>query len=105
MTRNDASTTSTATNNTADIIPTGTTVSSEVCCGAGLWQEHWNGIGNGADVFSSTEARLARPVAALTTGQPLELASLTWMGSWTAQVWTVLCEWGIDGRLTAAERS
>ncbi len=58
-----------------------------------------------ADGFSSTEARLARLVAALTTGQPLELASLTWMGSWTAQVWQVLCEWGTDGRLTAAERS
>ena len=54
---------------------------------------------------SSTEARLARLVAALTTGQPLELASLTWMGSWTAQVWTALCEWGTDGRLTTSERS
>ena len=58
-----------------------------------------------ADGFSSTEARLARLVAALTTGQPLELASLTWMGSWTAQVWTALCEWGTDGRLTTSERS
>ncbi len=58
-----------------------------------------------AEGFSSTEARLARLVAALTTGQPLELASLTWMGSWSSQVWRVLCEWGTEGRLTAAERS
>jgi len=178
MTRDDASTTSTTTENTTDntaddttdIIPTGTTVSGDVRYGAGLWQEYWNGVGNGngdwqaarrllelsprvcgyfaghlavvlephddddrddddghepperrrrdvtldwvaaagridADGFSSTEARLARLVAALTTGQPLELASLTWMGSWSSQVWRVLCEWGTDGRLTAAERS
>ncbi len=171
MTTNDAITTSnTTTDNTADdntaIIAVGTTVSGDVRCGAGLWDEYWNGVGNGdwqaarrllelsprvcgffaghlavvlepafdddrdddghemterrrdvtldweaaagridADGFSSTEARLARLVAALTTGQPLELASLTWMGSWTAQVWTVLCEWGTDGRLIAAERS
>jgi len=109
MTRNDASTTSTTTDNTADsttdIIPVGTTVSGDVRYGAGLWQEYWNGVGNGADGFSSTEARLARLVAAPTTGQPLELASLTWMGSWSSQVWRVLCEWGTDGRLTAAERS
>ncbi len=55
--------------------------------------------------FSSTEARLARLVAALTTGAPLDLASLTWMGSWSSQVWQVLCEWGTDGRLTTSERS
>jgi len=55
--------------------------------------------------FSSTEARLARLVAAMTTGAPLDLASLTWMGSWSSQVWQVLCEWGTDGRLTTSERS
>ena len=55
--------------------------------------------------FSSTEARLARLVAALTTGAPLDLASLTWMGSWSSQVWQVLCAWGTAGRLTASERS
>lgn len=55
--------------------------------------------------FSSTEARLARLVAALTTGAPLDLASLAWMGSWSSQVWQVLCEWGTDGRLTTSERS
>ena len=55
--------------------------------------------------FSSTEARLARLVAALTTGAPLDLASLTWMGSWSSQVWQILCAWGTDGRLTTSERS
>ena len=55
--------------------------------------------------FSSTEARLARLVTALSTGAPLDLASLTWMGSWSSQVWQVLCEWGTDGRLTTLERS
>ena len=55
--------------------------------------------------FSSTEARLARLVAALTTGAPLDLASLAWMGSWSSQVWQVLVAWGTDGRLTTAERS
>ena len=55
--------------------------------------------------FSSTEARLARLVAALATGAPIDLASLAWMGSWSSQVWQVLCEWGTDGRLTTSERS
>ena len=59
----------------------------------------------GAAGFSSTEARLARLVAALTTGAPLDLASLTWMGSWSSQVWQILLEWGTDGRLTTSERS
>ena len=59
----------------------------------------------GAAGFSSTEARLAQLVAALTTGAPLDLASLTWMGSWSSQVWQVLVEWGTDGRLTTSERS
>lgn len=157
---------------TSNSTPARATGSGDVRYGAGLWQEYWNGVGNGdwqaarrlldlsprvrgffagylavvlephhdddrddddrdddghemtelrrrdvtlnwvaaagridAEGFSCTEARLARLVAALTTGQPLELASLTSMGSWTVQVWTVLCEWGTDGRLTISERS
>lgn len=56
------------------------------------------------DGFSSTEYRLARLVAALTTGEPLPLASLTWMNSWSTEVWRVLTEWGTDGRATLQER-
>jgi len=58
-----------------------------------------------ADGFSSTERRLAMLVAALTTGQPLDLESLTRMGSWTLQVWQVLLDWGTDGAATLQERS
>lgn len=50
--------------------------------------------------FSSTEYRLARLVAALTTGEPISLEDLTRMGSWTARVWQTLVEWGTDGRAT-----
>lgn len=53
-----------------------------------------------ADGFSSTEHRLARLVAALTTGQPLDLESLTRMASWNLQVWQVLLDWGTDGQAT-----
>jgi len=58
-----------------------------------------------ADGFSSTERRLAMLVAALTTGQPLDLESLTRMGYWTLQVWRVLLDWGTDGQATLQEGS
>jgi len=53
-----------------------------------------------SDGFSSTERRLAMLVAALTTGQPLDLDSLSRMGSWTLQVWQVLVGWGTGGAAT-----
>jgi hypothetical protein len=56
------------------------------------------------DGFSSTEHRLARLVAALTAGEPVHLASLTLMNSWSTDVWRVLTEWGTDGRSTLQER-
>jgi len=58
-----------------------------------------------ADGFSSTERRLARLVAALTTGQPLDLESMSRMGSWSLQVWQILLHWGTDGAATLQVRS
>ena len=55
--------------------------------------------------FSSTEHRLARLVAALTTEQPFLIADLTRMGSWSMHVWQALVEWGTDGRATLKVRS
>jgi len=54
------------------------------------------------DGLSSTEYHLARLVAALTTGQPIDLVSLSWMGSWQGEVWRVLVQWGTDGAWTTA---
>ncbi len=53
-----------------------------------------------AEGFSSTERRLARLVAALTTGQPLDLQDLSRLGSWRLPVWATLVEWGTDGAAT-----
>lgn len=53
-----------------------------------------------ADGFSSTEARLARLVAALTTGAPFPLADLGWMNDWTTDVLAVLVRWASDDRLS-----
>ena len=50
--------------------------------------------------LSSTEYRLARLFLALTTGRPVDLESLSCMGSWQDEVWRVLVEWATDGRLT-----
>jgi hypothetical protein len=55
--------------------------------------------------FSSTETRLARLVAALTTEQPFPIEDLTRMGSWSLHVWQALVEWGTDGRATLQVRS
>ena len=60
-----------------------------------------------ADGFSSTEARLARLVAALTTGAPFPLADLASMNDWTTDVLAVLVRWASDDRLdvtTAGDR-
>lgn len=54
------------------------------------------------DGLSSTEYRLARLVAALTTGQPIHLVSLSWMASWQGQMWRVLVQWGTDRAWTTA---
>ncbi len=55
-----------------------------------------------SDGLSSTESRLAHIVAALTTDEPLNLASLSRLGSWTFDVWQVLAEWGTDGAAVLA---
>lgn len=55
-----------------------------------------------SDGLSSTESRLAHLVAALTTDESLNLASLTVMGTWTFEVWQALAEWGTDGAATLA---
>lgn len=52
-----------------------------------------------AQGFSSTQDRLARLVAALTTGRPYPLSDLALMGSWQEQVWAVLAQWGTSGQL------
>ena len=55
--------------------------------------------------FSFTERRLGHLVAALTAGQPADLTSATWMGSWSTPVCRILLGWGTDGRATLAGRS
>lgn len=48
--------------------------------------------------WSSTEWRLFAVVAALTTGRPLTIVGvLDRRGSWEADVWRVLTEWGTGG--------
>ncbi|OBI29055.1 hypothetical protein [Mycolicibacter sinensis] len=48
--------------------------------------------------FSSTEANLAKLVAALAAGRPINLVQvLEYTGSWENQLWTVLVEWGTGG--------
>lgn len=53
-----------------------------------------------ADGFSSTERRLARLVAALATGHPVDLQDLSQLGSWSLDVWAILTEWATDGAAT-----
>jgi len=53
-----------------------------------------------ADGLSCTERRLAMLVAALTTGQPLDLQFLSRMWSWSLQVWQILLHWCTDGAAT-----
>lgn len=57
------------------------------------------------ECFSSTEYRLARLVAALTTEQSFPIEDLTRMGSWSLHVWQALVEWGTDGGATLQVRS
>lgn len=48
--------------------------------------------------FSSTEANLAKLVAALVADRPIELARvLEYTGSWQTALWKVLVEWGTGG--------
>lgn len=48
--------------------------------------------------FSSTEANLARLVAALAADRPINLAQvLEYAGSWETELWKVLVEWGTGG--------
>lgn len=48
--------------------------------------------------FSSTEANLAKLVAALAADRPINLAQvLEYTGSWETPLWTVLVEWGTGG--------
>lgn len=62
--------------------------------------------------WSSTEGRLYKIIAALTTGAEIQLAGiLDRMDSWEADVWRILVEWGTGGnnrehpgRYTAAVR-
>ena len=57
------------------------------------------------DGFSSSEYRLARLVAALTTGEPFPIEDLARMGSWSTHVRQVLVEWGTAGTATLEVRS
>lgn len=48
--------------------------------------------------FSSTEANLAKLVAALVADRPINLARvLEYTGSWETALWKVLVEWGTGG--------
>ena len=48
--------------------------------------------------WSSTEWRLYDLVAGLTTGRPFNIVgTLDRMGSWEAEVWRILTEWGTGG--------
>jgi hypothetical protein len=48
--------------------------------------------------WSSTEWRLYDLVAGLTTGRPFNIVGvLDRMGSWEAEVWEILTEWGTGG--------
>lgn len=63
----------------------------------GPWQAWVDDVETSGRGWSSTEARLYAVVASLTTGRPLDLSTLAYMGSWEIEVWAALVDWGTGG--------
>lgn len=70
----------------------------------GYWKLDWDAFAASLDatddtrpLFSSTGERLARLVAALTTGSEFAVFDLARMGSWETEVWQILVNWGTGG--------
>lgn len=67
------------------------------------WDAWWADVVKNGRGWSSTEHRLAQLVASLTASvddEPVRiplLGTLDYMGSWEADVWRILAEWGTGG--------
>ncbi|GAB3765698.1 hypothetical protein [Microlunatus parietis] len=63
----------------------------------GPWQAWVDDVDANGRGWSSTEWRLFGIVASLTTGRPLDLSTLAYLGSWETAAWAVLVDWGTGG--------